>query len=400
MWVLGLASTAALGLTILSRVAVVVSLRRSRALPSELPLPGVSVLRPVCGADRDLEENLRAMAQQRYPRFEILVGARDPHDPALVAVRAVQRDFPDLVRVFTGAPRLGHNPKVSNLAYLSRFARFDVHLISDADTRPPPTYLQAMAAELMQPGVELVHSHIVGQGEETLGARLDTLQLAGFVASGVALAKWVAGTSCVVGKSMMYRSSVLRSLGGFSRVKDVLAEDYVLGRRFERAGHRVRLSSLVLPTVRSEISVTSYLRRHTRWAQMRRSISPAAYALELLTNPLPWMLASVLCAHRAALSSTTFTLLCGLAALMMLVKYGADLFVLRLLRGGIELPHVLLLPLHELLLPWIFCVGLVARRVEWRGTKLTLGTGSVLRARGDALRPLVTLPAPREELAI
>jgi hypothetical protein len=131
---------------------------------------------------------------------------------------------------------------------------------------------------------------------------------------------------------------------------------------------------------------------------MRRAISPAAYALELLANPMPLVLALLWSMHCVPPSSTSTAIPHGLAALLMLVKYTADVVVLARLRGTMELGHLFLLPLHELLLLWIWCAGLVSQKVEWRGTTFLLGPGSRLRAHGDVTVPLVAIPTPREEL--
>ena len=83
----------------------------------------------------------------------------------------------------------------------------------------------------------------------------------------------------------MWRRDLVK-LGGFARVGAVLAEDHMLGRLFLDAGHGVRTSLDVVENRNVGCSVRRSMERHTRWAKMRRALSPTSFVFEPLLTPL------------------------------------------------------------------------------------------------------------------
>jgi len=360
-YLLLLLAPVSLFVTLAAHAAVFVALRRRRR--GSEPTPPISILKPVKGAEPGLYENLASLAAQEYPSFEICVGAEDPRDPALAVARRVQEDFPGTrIQIRSGARRLGLNPKVNLLAALCDHARNDLVLVSDSNVRVGPEYLRETAAELADPQVGLVTNVLVGTGEG-LGALLENLHLNSFVASAVSFARVAGGRACVIGKSMLFRQSDLARLGGFHSVRDVLAEDYVIGRTFELAGYRVALSPCLVEARSDGWTLERFVNRHLRWAQMRRRLAPAAYCGELLLNPIP------------------LALLAGprVAAVAVVLKCLGDALVYRRLRGEWpRLAELLAIPLKDLLVAAIWLTGAFRRRVNWRGNSMRILAGSRL----------------------
>jgi ceramide glucosyltransferase len=342
-------------------------LRRPRASAGRRP--PISVLKPLKGVDDGLYDNLASFAVQRYPRFQIVCGVAEPDDPAVDVVRRLQRDFPHVdIAICTRAAHAGRNPKVSNLAALSARARHPYWLISDSNTRVHADYLAETVAEFAgDPKVGLVTNLFVGTQERSIGAVLENLQLNSFVASAVCASQLLTKAPIVIGKSMMFRRRDLEAVGGWAVVRDILAEDFVLGRRFREAGFQVTASPHVVTTINRGWGLRRFLNRHLRWSQLRRRMTLPVFVVENLVQPTLWALL-LACSGRPLPAAGAVTL-----------KIAADAALARRLRGyAYPLWQLLLIPVKDLLIVGLWFVAAFRRRVWWRDNRLWIGPGTLL----------------------
>jgi len=289
---LALLAVAAAGLAVLGVEGRALRRQLSGAAPSPRAFPGISVLKPLRGVDDDLEANLASFAALSWPEYEVLLGLHDDADPAGAVARAAVARWPGVFRVVPQSGELGMNPKVSQLASLSAAARHAILVVSDSNVRVEPGYLAEIAARLEDPAVGLVTHLIAGVGERSAGALLENLHLAGGVATGIAAAKQVAGRDVVMGKSMAFRAVDLAALGGLEPVKDLLAEDFVIGQMVPRLlGKRVELASrseLSRPTsqrgMRSTPSARNSLAASLRTPASRVRSRPRATSRDRITS--------------------------------------------------------------------------------------------------------------------
>jgi ceramide glucosyltransferase len=351
------------------------ALRRKLSGPAPSPgeAPGISVLKPLRGIDDDLEANLATFAAQDWPGCEVLLGLHDLSDPAEPLARAAVERWPGRFRVVVQEGERGMNPKVSQLAGLAAAARHGILVISDSNVRVGPGYLAEIAARLEDPEVGMVTHLIAGVGERSEGALLENLHLAGGVATGIAAAKAIAGRDVVMGKSMALRRADLEALGGFAAVKDLLAEDYVLGQMVSRVlGKRVELASRPVENVVQERTVGQFTQRARRWAVLQRTlVGPWLYAAQVVRNPV--LLATLaLAAAPASWTAAAWLAVAGARALLD----GAAGSALR--GGGFRPVQLLRVPVKDLLLGAAWAEGFFRRTVDWRGTRLRVLPGSRL----------------------
>ncbi len=357
-----------LGLAAVLRATRSAKRRRSAAQP-EAAWPPVTVLKPLCGADPGLAENLRSFFAQDYPHYQLVMGVERPDDPAIRVVRELQQRYPEVCcKLIVHRGARGINPKVRNLRGMLPAAESDLLLISDSNVRAPAHYLREMVQTLRAgQRTGLVTNLFAGAGERSLGAALENVQLNGFCAAGATLPTAL-GDAAVVGKSMLFSRAQFERLGGFGRVADVLAEDFVIGKMFQHAGYRVRIAATVLDNVTTGMSLGAFLRRHLRWSMLRWRLRPLPALLEPVSSPLA-MLPVAWWLFGPALAL-------GWTSALWLVRDVGGWLALRG-RGRAWLP-ALLSPLRDGAMLAVWLAGPLRRHVAWRGHRVRLGAGTLL----------------------
>ena len=362
------------GVALLLAAAQAVGLRLHLRAPAPEPRsrPFISILKPLCGADDDLWRNLRSFTRLRYPAYEVLLGVKDTRDPAHDLALQAARRWPERVRVVLQRSAPGLNPKVNQLITLCAAARGELLVVSDSNVRVGRDYLRGVAAAFDDPRVGLVTHPVAGIGERTAGALFDNLNLCGSIAPGVASAKRIAGKDLVIGKSMALRRDDLRAMGGFERLKDVLAEDFISGRIVTRElGKKVVLAAQPVFNVSRSQCLAEFFLRYLRWSVMqRKAVGNAAYACQILLNPVALATAGLLAApgRKTAL---------GLG-IVALARSALHQWSGRALRGRGFAGFCLFAPVTDLLIACAWAAGLFRSEICWRGNRLRVRQGTRL----------------------
>jgi len=339
-------------------------------------LPPISILKPLCGEDPELEKNLGAFFLQDYPEYEIIFACEEDADPALNVVRTLQGKFPKAaVKLEIGQTKYGYNAKVSNLIRAYSKASYGLILTSDSDIRPEADYLRIIASEFIRKNCHLLVNPIYGKGNSSWGAILENLHLNSLILSGLALLSIYKKTPAGFGKSMLFQRSDLERVGGFQALKDFFAEDYVLARKLSKLPGKCEVSRTILPCITSNRTVKQFINRHGRWAQARRRIANLSYLAEIFSNPIFWGLAYC----------TVNLFSWGSVKLWLLVissKIILDTYQGMSLAKSKRLGNYLLVPLKDLLIGLIWSYPLVTDTVYWRDKRLRVTANTELKEAG------------------
>jgi ceramide glucosyltransferase len=327
-----------------------------RSMPDAGALLPVTVLKPLCGAEPRLEENLASFCTQTHPRYQLVFGVRDPHDPAIAVVERLSRRFPARDMQVIIDPRVhGSNLKVSNLINMLRAARYPWLVLADSDIAVPPDYLERVTAQLADAGVGIVTCLYHGRPDGGFWPRLGALFIDGWFAPSVRVASSLGSTAFGFGATIALRFDTLRSIGGFLPLKDRLADDFWLGELTRRLGLKTILSDVEVSTDVTENSLTTLWSRERRWLQTIRSLNPAGYAFSFITFTLPML------ALGCWLAPTLWN------GALALVGIGARLGLHRRRPA-----QALFAPLRDLLLLLEWLSAFAGRSTRWRRHRLAI----------------------------
>src|SRR5262249_41106962 len=85
------------------------------------------------------------------------------------------------------------------------------------------------------------------------------------------------------------KRKALEAIGGFRPLKDLLADDYFLGKFAAERGHKIRLSSSVVTIRSEERDFGDFWNHQLRWVRTYRTTRPISLAAIVLDGPF-WAL--------------------------------------------------------------------------------------------------------------
>ncbi len=334
--------------------------------------PPVSVLKPLKGLDDNLFDNLASICIQDYPEYEIIFSLQDHNDPAYKVARKVRDKYPDKdITIIVERCNAGLNPKVNNLIPAYKIAKFEHILVSDSNVMVSKNYLHDIVKHMEDPEAGLVSNMIKGTGGRTFGSIFENLHLNSFVIGSVCFLDKILKMPCVVGKSMLMKKQDLDAIGGFRAVKDVLAEDYLIGKKMHERGKKVILSSHMIKNVNEYWGVRKFINRHTRWGKLRWKIGGIRYFAELFSNAVFMSFLPILLWEPSKMTV-------AFAACVSSIKILGDFYIGRKIKTRMNCLLYFLSPVKDLIIGLIWFAPILSTTVIWRGNRYIIGKDSML----------------------
>ena len=328
------------------------------------PPPSISILKPLAGLDLGLEENLITFFEQDYPSFELLFALRTSHDPAYALVEMLRAKYPSVPsRILLVGEPPWPNAKVWSLDQMMKAAANDLLVMSDSDIRVTPVMLQVIAAEFADPKLAVTTCPYRAVPGDSFWSALEALGMNTEFLGGIVVARMLEGMRFAVGPAIAARRSIIESIGGWDRLRQYLAEDFVLGQFAAEAGHGVALSSYVIEHRIGAESLKANTLHRIRWNRSTRRSRPAGYIGQLFTNPLPIAFALVLW------SPWTWPAL----IVTLLVRAAAGYATAKsILNDPLSRRRWFLIPMQDLVSFVFWVAGFFGNSIVWRGIRYRL----------------------------
>ena len=344
--------------------AIQVCKQKSRPKTNKTFAPEITILKPLCGLDYQLYENLCSYCEQDYSsNYQIVFGLKDCSDPALSVLEQVKSEFPDHdIYVVIDERVSGTNYKVSNLKHMYHHAKYDIVICADSDVRVNRDYLSSVVAPFNDPIVGGVTCAYTASSHPDFASTLGAMYINSWFLPSILIHNAFQNFRGCFGQTMAVRRQLLDEVGGFDSLNSVLADDYVLAELIRKRGFKVVLSDYFVDNVVRENGIAGLLHHELRWARTILSIEPFGYFFSVLTFTIPISLLTAVI-NWSITGSVLVSSMPVLAACALRMALNCQV------RSKFKLTAqnaIWLIPLRDCLNFFVWCTSFFGRRVRWR----------------------------------
>jgi len=357
-------------------------------------LPAISLFKPLHGDEAGLEANLRTFFEQDYlehvaraggateengvSRVELLFCARSDADEGLEIARRVAAEYPEITTRFvtSGAPWAA-NAKVCSLAAMAKVATHDLWAISDSDVRVTPDYLRRIVLPFADEQVgcsTCLYRGVVMKGG--LWSQLEAVGMTIEMSSGICADSLIEPVQFALGPTMVARRDCVEEMGGFESIAEYCADDFVLGNRIAKNGHKVVVSGHAIDHMVLQADLVDSMKHQVRWMKSTRFSRPKGHFGTSLTFGVPYGVMAWAGALMLGMPVLGWCALVGSGLGRSLQAFLVGRYVVQERRIGAAM---VLFPLRDLIGALIWALSYASNRIQWRGEVYELVDGGRMR---------------------
>ena len=334
--------------------------------PNSVSWPPVTILKPVCGLEKSLRENLRSACMQDYPEYQVVFSLQTLDDPALPLLKELQREFgAQKVSIAVDGQQTAPNGKIRNLLGGLPHARYDILVISDSDILLRPDYLKVIVAPLEDPNVGFVCTLYKASHADTWFEKLELLTINADVMINIVFGHVSGVAKPCLGASTAFHRSMLKGIGGLEALGDYLVEDYEMAQRILKTGKKNVLVFHLTETIVDLKSVRQWWTHQLYWDQNIRVVVPASFFGTVILRAIPFaLLFAALHLDLFGVAVLAGAVLIRLSTAAVILGWGFKD------REGIK--SLMLLPIRDVAGLVFWGLAFMKRTVIWRGEEFIL----------------------------
>ncbi len=339
--------------------------------------PPVSILKPLHGSPAYLEECLEGYFKLDYPEYELIFCARKAEDAGLAVARKLAERYPKIpVTIMNSGEPPWMNARCYSMHLMAKAAKYDLLVATDADIPVVPEYLREMVSPFRDPLVGAATCIYRGLAiDGGFGESLEALGMSVEMTSGVLVAAMLEGVRFTLGPSAAVRKATLERIGGFERLGNYAADDYMLGFLVAEAGETVALSDHIIEHLILRSGFWKTIEHQLSWMRSTRFSRPMGHLGTLLTFSVPFGLLGLMGGVLAGRP------LLGLALLVftLALKTAQSMLVGGLaVRSRSAVLLGFLYPLRDLIGFLLWAASYFSNKLHWHGRIFELETGGTI----------------------
>ncbi|HTW89366.1 MAG TPA: glycosyltransferase [Candidatus Binataceae bacterium] len=337
--------------------------------------PRVAMLKPLYSLDAAHIANLESFLQADYPAADVVVGVSTVSGWAADRLAELTARYPDkrLIVVTDAEPGCANRKVAKLIRMVEQVPEAEVFVLSDGDIVVERDYLRRLVAELAaNPGVGVVTCAYRAHSAATLAGRFDAMFINTDFAPMVMLAEMLEPLRHAYGATIAIDRTALEAIGGFRALKDLLADDFFLGRLAAERGFKIKLSRTLVSINCPQHHLAEFWSHQLRWARTYRTTRPESLATIAIQGPF-WVLVLVLASHFSPPAVEMFGVV--IAARLAMAAVLLD----RVLGAKQMLADLLLVPIKDLAMTGIWFASLASNEVTWGGRRFRILSGGAMR---------------------
>ncbi|CCD69753.1 Ceramide glucosyltransferase 2 [Caenorhabditis elegans] len=343
-------------------------------------LPGVSIIKPIIGADANLYTNLETFFTTQYHKFELLFCFDRSDDPAVKVVESLVKKYPSVdSTMFFGGEKIGLNPKINNMMPAYRIAKYQLIMISDSGIFMKSDAVLDMASTMMShETMALVTQTPYCKDRKGFASVFEQIYF-GTSHARIYLAGNCLQFNCPTGMSSMMKKEALDECGGFAAFSGYLAEDYFFGKKLASRGYKSGISTHPALQNSAAVTMTSFTDRVCRWVKLRMAMMPQIIFVEPLQDCFPSALIISFSLNYIANIDMLTTIM-----LHVVFWITMDCMVMCKMQNKkmsfSPLKFLLIWLLRELFAPLVFIKAALDPSIRWRDNVFHLAWGGKIRS--------------------